>query len=148
MSQSDDEQIRQLQEIIGREGKIERLPDGRIKMTLGGRTVYGLDPVHAINVASILWASEVQSVVYDHGSIPDVIAIIASEGVELRRHDHFALRVWYCEDRRVGHWAILQNDHTEWMMLAMGFARKLGDAIDIGLAVWERTPKNIEEFQE
>lgn len=147
MSQSDDEQIRQLLEIIGREGKIERLPDGRTKMTLGIRTVYGLDPAHCVEMASHLVAVQAQSLAYFHTAIPDVIGDIVTQGDELRRHEHYSLKTWWCDYREVAHWAVLQWDGSTWMMLAMGFARYMIDAINIGLAVWERTPKTIEEFQ-
>lgn len=145
MSESDDEQIRQLQEIIGREGKIERLPDGRIKMTLGGRTVYGLDPVHCVEMASHLVAVQAQSLAYDHVAIPEVIGDIVEQGNEVRRHEHYSLRVWWCDYREVAHWAVLQWDGSQWMMLAMGFCRNLQDANRTGLLVWAFTPKTIED---
>ena len=145
MTQSDDEQIRQLQEIIGRDGKIERPPDGRIKMTLGGRTVYGLDPRHCEEMALHLVAVQAQSLAYDRAAIPDVIGDIVEQGNEVRRHGHYSLRTWWCDYREVAHWTVLQWDGREWMMLAMGFCRKLRDAIDIGLAVWHRQPKTAED---
>ena len=143
-----DYEIKHLQEIIGREGEIERQPGGRVKLTLGGRTVYGLDPEHCAEMALHVVAVAAQSLAYDHAAIPEVIADIVTQGNEIRRHGHYSLRTWWCDDREVAHWAVLQWDGSEWMMLAMGFARYMIDAINIGLAVWERTPKTIKEIQE
>ena len=145
MSPQDDEQIRQLQQIIGREGKIERLPDGRVKMTSCGRTVYGLDPGHCVEMAWHLAAVQAQSLAYDHAAIPEVIGDIVTHGNEVRRHDHYSLRTWWCDYREVAHWAVLQWDGSEWMMLAMGFCHKPLDAHRIGLIVWDRQLKTIED---
>ena len=145
MSQPEDHEIKHLQEIIGREGKIERLPDGRVKMTLGIRTVYGLDPVHSAEMALHLVAVQAQSLAYDHAAIPEVIGDIVAHGYEMRRRGHYSLRTWWCGDREVAHWAVLQWDGSEWMMLSMGFCRKLADAHRIGLAVWDRQLKTTED---